>query len=297
MDKGLYLKRLETSLREKYPEPQIRDIISDYEDFFATGEAEGKSEAELCIEFGLPEQAAYELKSENADETQWYQDKRFVLSHIALVILIAAVIYLFLIPYIRVSTIINIPGEPVNFWIAMLYPMALEAILVLWPSKDSSQRKAPDWIPRFNIISAVLTGIVLAAHIFFIFTIPDIFEPLNHERLFGRIQFLSTVTYCGFVICRLLFYISVISLILYALSGHKKARWFLFLNTTLLTLLLNFNSFLSSVDPSSYNAVTGTAQCFLWAILPNLAAIGIYWIFRKIVSIRTVRREKAWTGK
>ena len=61
MDKSTYLKQLETALREKYPETQVRDILSDYEDFFTSGAADGKSEAELCEEFGPPEQAVLSL--------------------------------------------------------------------------------------------------------------------------------------------------------------------------------------------------------------------------------------------
>ena len=47
----------------------MRDILSDYKDFFTSGTADGKSEAELCAEFGPPEQAARELKSESETDT------------------------------------------------------------------------------------------------------------------------------------------------------------------------------------------------------------------------------------
>lgn len=297
MDKSTYLKRLETALREKYPEPQIRDILADYEDFFATGAAEGKSEAELCTEFGLPEQAACELKSESADETPQHQSKRLILSRIVLVLLIAAILLPWLVPQIHISATGNISDGPVNFWIAMLFPLALEAILALWPSQNAAPKKALNWVPRFNIISAVLAGTVLVSLIYYIFTIPETVEPFEHEGLFGRTHFLMAVTYCGSVICGLLLFVSVLSLMLYAMRGHEKANWFLLLDTALLTLLLNFNSLLSQIGQGSYNAVTGTASCFLWAILPNLAAMGIYWVIRKIISIRIVRRVKVWTDK
>jgi hypothetical protein len=297
MDKSTYLKRLETALREKYPEPQIRDILADYEDFFATGAAEGKSEAELCTEFGLPEQAACELKSESADETPRRQSKRLVLSRIVLVLLIAAILLPWLVPQIHISATGNISHGPVNFWIAMLFPLALEAILALWPSQNAAPKKALNWVPRVTVIFAVLAVIDLILFIYLDFSISQAIELFDSEGPSGRTHFLMAVTYCGSVICGLLLFVSVLSLMLYAMRGHEKANWFLLLDTALLTLLLNFNSLLSQIGQGSYNAVTGTASCFLWAILPNLAAMGITWAVRKFASARHVRRAKAWTDK
>ena len=104
MDKSTYLKQLETALRGKYAEPQVKDILADYEDFFASGAAEGKSEAELCAEFGPPGQAAIELKGEDKTEPPRRKVNRTVLSRVLLAGLILAVLWPFFGPELHVSS-------------------------------------------------------------------------------------------------------------------------------------------------------------------------------------------------
>ena len=295
MDKSTYLKQLKTALRQKYPEPQVRDILSDYEDFFTSGEAEGKSEAELCTEFGPPEQAARELEKENAVETCPSKKKWSVPVIALLVIFIAAILSPFFIPKFQVIGT-SVPQGPVNFWLTMLFPLALESILVLWPSQSSSPQKALNWIPRVGIAFAVLTTAVLALLIFYTFWIPQGVKTFATEGLFGTTHVLMAITYCGTAVSEILLLVLVVLLILFAMRGHKEAHWFLFLDTAMLALFLNFTSFLSSIG-SEYHPVSGVLSCFLWAVLPNLAAAGIYWAILKIASIRKVRGAKAWTDR
>ena len=298
MDKSTYLKRLETALREKYPEPQIRDILADYEDFFATGAAEGKSEAELCTEFGLPEQAACELKSESADETPRRQSKRLVLSRIVLVLLIAAILLPWLVPQIHISATGNISDGPVNFWIAMLFPLALEAILALWSSQNAAPKKALNWVPRVTVIFAVLAAIDLILFIYLDFSISQAIELFDSEGPSGPWHMLMMAAYYGSIASELLLFASLVLLVLYAIRGHQQAHWFLFLDTALLTVLLNLVSNVSHIGPNEvYYPASEIASCFIWAILPNLAAMGITWAVRKFASARHVRRAKAWTDK
>lgn len=286
MEKKSYLKQLEMALRKKDPEPQVQDILADYEDFFATGVAEGKSEAELCSEFGSPEQAAYELRDESDAGKTPRRGKLLVLACSLLAILIFAVLLPYFGPEFNRVPYQTIPNGPVNFLFAILIPLALEAILALWSSKAVPQKKASNWIPRFNMIFGVLTVAVLTAQIYYVFAAPEQSAVFLHEGLFGRAHILMAVTYCGSAVCELLLLVSVLSLMLYSMRGHETAHWFLFLDSALLTLFLNFNAILSEINMGSYNAITGTASCFLWAVLPNLAAMGIYWVIIKIVLLR-----------
>ena len=290
---------METALRQKYPELQVQDILSDYEDFFTSGGAEGKSEAELCEEFGPPEQAACELKSEGETETP--KSKRRSQATICTVIAVLLVI-VFLWPYfgpkLQIAPSWSIsPKGPANFLLAMLFPLALEGILALWNFQNIPRKKPLNWVPRANMIFAVPVAAVLILLTYFTYTLPWTLNAYDVEGPFGPMHFLVSSVYYGSVVCMLLVFASIILLMLYAIRGHEKARWFLFLDTTLLTVLLNYIIVLSSVNSNTYNGSNEIAFCFLWGILPNLAAVGIYWAILKTVSGRKVRREKAWTGK
>ena len=61
MEKSDYLQNLERTLKANFSQQQANDILADYTEFFDTGIAEGKSESELCAEFGNPEKVAKEL--------------------------------------------------------------------------------------------------------------------------------------------------------------------------------------------------------------------------------------------
>lgn len=64
MDKESFLRKLHKDLRGNFTRGEIADIISDYEGFFATGEADGKSEAEICASLGNPENIVADLAGE-----------------------------------------------------------------------------------------------------------------------------------------------------------------------------------------------------------------------------------------
>ena len=292
MDRKCYIHELETALRKKCPEKQVRDILSDYEDFFTTGAAEGKSEAELCAEFGPPEQAAVELEKESADGTPLHKGNWSVPVIALLVIFIAVMLWPFFIPKIQVACT-SVPQGPVNFWLTMLFPLALESILVLWASQSNPLKKALNWIPRVVIIFTALNAAVLALLVFFIFWIPRGAESFETEGFFGTTHILTAVVSCGTLISEILLLISAVLLMLSTMRGHEKAHWFLFLDTALLTLFLNLTSFLSYIPTDStsnpYSAVTGVASCFLWAVLPNLAAAAVWWAIEKVIAARRAK--------
>lgn len=295
MDKSTYLKQLETALRGKYAEPQVKDILADYEDFFASGAAEGKSEAELCAEFGPPGQAAIELKGEDKTEPPRRKVNRTVLSRVLLAGLILAVLWPFFGPELHVSSGWSaLPEGPVDFRLALLLPLALEGILALWASQSASPKKPLNWLARVNRILAVPVTAVLILLVWFAFSVPWESKRFESEGPFGPVHFLTTGAYYGSLASELLLFASVVLLMLYSLRGHPKVHWFLFLDTALLTVFLNFTSLLSHVNTNTYNGPTVVASCFLWAVLPNLAAAGIDLVIRKIFS---VRRARAWTGR
>jgi len=59
-----FLRRLRLYLAPLLPPDEVRDVISDYDSFFSAGIAEGKTEKELCVEFGAPSQIARNMVSE-----------------------------------------------------------------------------------------------------------------------------------------------------------------------------------------------------------------------------------------
>lgn len=77
MEKSDYLQNLERTLKANFSQQQANDILADYTEFFDTGIAEGKSESELCAEFGSPESVARELLESNCANHQWTIPIRF----------------------------------------------------------------------------------------------------------------------------------------------------------------------------------------------------------------------------
>jgi len=64
MTKQQYLGKLKQQLLFKLPNSEIDDILSDMEECFEAGAAEGKSEEEICLSLGEPKSAAASLLNE-----------------------------------------------------------------------------------------------------------------------------------------------------------------------------------------------------------------------------------------
>lgn len=282
MDKSTYLKQLETALRKKYAEPQVRDILSDYEDFFASGVASGKSEAELCAEFGPPERAVEEL-----EETPRRDFKAFSIVCSVLAIAFLAVFWVF--RGVFLAPHMNLPNA-VGFWLALLFPLSLEGVLAVWLSRNISPKGGMKWIPAVQAILAVPVLATLIWLISYALKAPSLF----YSNLQNAGTLVAGITGTLANAASVILLASIVLFMLYAMHGRKQAHWFLFLDTTLLVLILNFISLLSQINPETYNGTQGIVRCFLWAVLPNLAAVGIDWSIRKIVSIRGA---KAWTDR
>lgn len=282
MDRVTYLSQLETALRKKYREQQVRDILADYEEFFATGIAEGKSEEELCAEFGPPEQAARELKDECAENPSGRKNTVAVVCTILAVLVFVVVLWPFR-GYLTVSRsqLISQDG-PVNFWVVMLTPLILEGVLALWLRPGNSSAKKMSWVPRVHIILAVPLAVSLVWLIYYCYkTVPP-----NEIAWYYPIAAAWAAR-----IGVLILLASIVLLFIYAMNGHAKAHWFLFCDTALLTLILNFIRVLSFTDAEATagSITAGIASCFLWAILPNLAAAAVWWAIEKIVLLRRAK--------
>ncbi|HOW50943.1 MAG TPA: DUF1700 domain-containing protein [bacterium] len=63
MDKRQYLARLRDSLAG-LPSPDIEDIIRDYEEHFRSGAESGKSESDIALSLGMPEEIARQYRGE-----------------------------------------------------------------------------------------------------------------------------------------------------------------------------------------------------------------------------------------
>lgn len=67
MNKNDFLHELENALEGRLPEPDIREIVSDYGDIFDNGTALGKSEEEVSAEIGSPARIARTILEDGAD--------------------------------------------------------------------------------------------------------------------------------------------------------------------------------------------------------------------------------------
>jgi uncharacterized membrane protein len=279
MDRVTYLSQLETALRKKYREQQVQDILSDYEEFFATGIAEGKSEEELCAEFGPPEQAARELKDEGGENARSRNSTAAAVCTVLAVLVFAMVLWPFS-GKLTVSTpqLISQQG-PVNFWIVMLTPLILEGVLALWLRRGNSSMKKMKWVPRVHIILAVPLAASLAWLIYYSY------KAITPE---GIAWYYPIAAAWAANISVLILFVSIVLLFIYTMNGHAKAHWFLFCDTALLTLILNVICVLSSFGPeaTASSIVTRIVSCLLWAILPNLAAAAVWWVIEKAILAR-----------
>lgn len=288
MDRKAYLKGLEVALLESYPEKQARDILADYENFFDDGIAEGKSEETLCREFGPPEQAVRELKGESSSVCTHSGSQ--TVNTICIVLGVTVLAFLGIISglakFFRIDTIYTAPNF-LNFWLAMLLPLILEGILALRLFGGIPAKRGLNWVPRVQLVLFTVVAVLFAFLIRESFSI----EPIAHDITSIGIYYdsfkataIAWATWASIVLLAA----SGVLYILYAVHGHFKAHWLLFINTTLLTMFLNMGALLSHIS-YYYNALTGLASCFLWAALPNLAAAAILWIALKI---HAKRRQK-----
>lgn len=70
MTKKQYLSSLRSCLRFRFTDTEINDIISDMEECFDSGAAEGKTESEICLELGEPKTAAKDISAERNSGTR-----------------------------------------------------------------------------------------------------------------------------------------------------------------------------------------------------------------------------------
>lgn len=67
----MYLAALRFSLLWRLPPTEIREVLEDYDGFFAAGLSEGKTESELCSQFGPPREVARAVWREAGGRFQW----------------------------------------------------------------------------------------------------------------------------------------------------------------------------------------------------------------------------------
>lgn len=64
-----FLRRLRFSLSWNLPPSEVQDIVADYDGFFSSGLAEGRTEEELCRQFGPPGRVARSILSEEPGQS------------------------------------------------------------------------------------------------------------------------------------------------------------------------------------------------------------------------------------
>ncbi|MDF2538875.1 MAG: hypothetical protein K0S76_1896 [Herbinix sp.] len=65
MNKKTFMRKLAIALHWNYNSSDIEDILNDYHEFFLAGITEGKTENELCTEFGKPKEIANNIRKES----------------------------------------------------------------------------------------------------------------------------------------------------------------------------------------------------------------------------------------
>lgn len=317
MNSETYLKKLRSVLLENSSEQQTNEILSDYRDFFQTGLTEGKTEAQLCAEFGPPEQAAQELlgSAEDGSEKSGTRKQRLLcvgLSVLALLVYATFTdifLYLFGNSFVRFnfqSTGTENSAEAiyagsipwVAFLSAFLFPLALQAVLSRWLSFKGVRRETSSWMRILPAVLLAVSAVVLGC---FCFCTTNFLE-MYTRRTRDASQFLGPAVYAAQLaeFCLLLLLAAGVIQMGAAMRGDRRSRFFLFLTTGLISAITNVNNLLDYIPmfieiPHAYRFV---ASAVLWGILPSLAAAGLFELFQKVFpKIRGHRKEAVWTDK
>jgi uncharacterized membrane protein len=102
MDKATFMRQLKEGLRFHFLKKDIQDILEDYESFFLSGLAEGKTEKEICDGLGNPSLIAAELLR---DTNKWsfLREKSFLHLAASLLLFFGGVIFFWMIRLIEWS--------------------------------------------------------------------------------------------------------------------------------------------------------------------------------------------------
>jgi len=151
MEKIRYMRKLSAALYWRMPADKAADVLSDYEEFFASGTAEGKTEAQICAELGKPREAVREIG-------EALRQKDFLPNRIALNLILTAIVVLFL--FLGYGTDWNYLAD----WkyIAVFAVVSVAALRFLFGGRVPYRRKSRASLPAIIICNALLLGTVLA---------------------------------------------------------------------------------------------------------------------------------------
>ena len=141
-----YLNSLRSGLCRNLPKEELDDILSDYSEHFQIGKAEGRTEEELYLALGAPEDVAREIKAtymvSRAEQTRscgniWHAIMATLglgLFNLVFVLVPFLLLAVFLVVVLLVGAVLTAFG-PVSFVIAVLQLMGISFISFwLWPA-------------------------------------------------------------------------------------------------------------------------------------------------------------------
>ena len=119
--KRLFMHELQKELRWKCKASEFKDIIVDYEDFFQNGLGHGKSEDELCQEFGKPKEIVEKMYKEDGITKLSSQCSNRLIQKILLVLAMMPIVGFYLVSGKNPSHtawyyILFVIGMPVVLW-------------------------------------------------------------------------------------------------------------------------------------------------------------------------------------
>ena len=100
LNKKEYLRELSDELRGYFKKKDVKNIIADYEEFFSAGISDGKSEIEICVEFGNAKELAREIAANQTDAKRRIIKEKYI-NHIIICIIAACIVFLYWVPDYR----------------------------------------------------------------------------------------------------------------------------------------------------------------------------------------------------
>jgi hypothetical protein len=139
MTKQDFMKNLKKALQWTMTSGETADILSDYDGFFTAGNADGKSEAEICAELGDPRDIALELSGD--------KKRRFkITTMVRMFVVFAAGAVMFMSPnfwvlYAGSSTSFNSTDATVSAIVTYLIIVTVMCIAVLYKGGNTNPRE------------------------------------------------------------------------------------------------------------------------------------------------------------
>ena len=279
MEKAKFLYQLQKELKNDFTKSEQKEIIRDYTEYFDTGLSEGRSEQELCVEFGEPAFIVSELLNEKELKNKRREAnipvKRCSKNEIIQKVVFGLLLFMCLLiasQYrIGYKSYMNIY---IDFVITLLFPISILGMINIQKIYQNTK------IVQISKNAYLLALIPIAAAILYIafFILPWILgTPLSFDSI-GPLISIGIYFIYGILIS--LTYL----IVLMSISKRNFKVLFIFFFTGLFITFLNIETMLGNLSDLS-NFQHELSRCFYPLPFGSFLTIIAFWFAKKILHL------------